>query len=74
MVRAGLEPYSVQEGFTEFLTCYHAEAPRKRSIGRIELMVRLGAADAAEETAILESHWAARTGLPLQLISYAQLE
>jgi chitin disaccharide deacetylase len=59
--------------FTEFLTYHHAEAARKRSVGRIELMVHPGAAYAAEETAILESDWTARTDLPMQLISYAQL-
>jgi predicted glycoside hydrolase/deacetylase ChbG (UPF0249 family) len=61
------------DAFTEFLTYYHAEATRKRSIGRIELMVHPGASYAAEETAILESDWTARTGLPVQLISYAEL-
>ncbi len=66
-------PTRTTDTFTEFLTYYHAQAARKRSVGRIELMVHPGAADAAEETAILESDWTARTGLPLQLISYAQL-
>jgi predicted glycoside hydrolase/deacetylase ChbG (UPF0249 family) len=66
-------PTHTTEAFTEFLTYYHADAARKRSIGRIELMVHPGAADAAEETAILESDWFARADLPVQLISYAQL-
>jgi chitin disaccharide deacetylase len=61
------------DAFTEFLTYYSADATRKRSTGRIELMVHPGAADAAEETAILESDWIARTDLPVKLISYAQL-
>jgi predicted glycoside hydrolase/deacetylase ChbG (UPF0249 family) len=61
------------DAFTEFLTYYRADAARKRSTGRIELMVHPGAASAAEETAILESDWIARTDLPVQLISYAEL-
>ena len=36
-------------------------------------MVHPGAAAAAEETAILESDWIARTDPPVRLISYAQL-
>jgi len=59
--------------FTEFLTFHQAEAARKRSIGRIELMVHPGAAYAAHETAILESDWTARTGMTVQLIPYTQL-
>jgi predicted glycoside hydrolase/deacetylase ChbG (UPF0249 family) len=62
------------DAFTEFLTFYRADAARKRSIGRIELMVHPGAAYAAEETSILESDWTARTEMPVQLISYAQLD
>ena len=42
-------------------------------MGRIELMVHPGAASAAEETAILESDWIARTDPPVQLMSYAEL-
>jgi predicted glycoside hydrolase/deacetylase ChbG (UPF0249 family) len=61
------------DAFTEFLTYHHAEAARKRSIGLIELMVHPGAAYAAEETALLQSDWRARTGLTLQLISYVDL-
>ena len=59
--------------FTEFLTYYHADRVRQRSIGPIELMVHPGAASAADETAILDSDWIARTDLPVRLISYAQL-
>jgi predicted glycoside hydrolase/deacetylase ChbG (UPF0249 family) len=59
--------------FTEFLTYYHAEPARKRSLGRIELMVHPGASYAAEETTLLDTDWIARTELPLHLISYAQL-
>lgn len=59
--------------FTEFLTYYHAERVRQRSIGPIELMVHPGAASAVDETAILDSEWIARTDLPVRLISYAQL-
>jgi len=61
------------EAFTEFLTYYHAPTARQRSIRQIELMVHPGAPDANDETAILESDWIARTGLPLRLISYAEL-
>jgi predicted glycoside hydrolase/deacetylase ChbG (UPF0249 family) len=61
------------DAFTEFLTYYHAEAASKRTIDRIELMVHPGATDGAEETAILDSDWIARAGLPVQLISYTQL-
>jgi predicted glycoside hydrolase/deacetylase ChbG (UPF0249 family) len=61
------------EAFTEFLTYYHADGARQRSIGPIELMVHPGAASAAGETAILDSDWIARTDLPVRLISYAQL-
>ena len=50
-----------------------ADAARTRSTARIELMVHPGAAAAAEETAILESDWIARTDPPVRLISYAQL-
>jgi predicted glycoside hydrolase/deacetylase ChbG (UPF0249 family) len=59
--------------FTEFLTWYHADAARKRSIGVIELMVHPGASYAAEETTLLDTDWIARTKRPLKLISYAQL-
>jgi predicted glycoside hydrolase/deacetylase ChbG (UPF0249 family) len=59
--------------FTEFLTYYGADAASRRSKGRIELMVHPGAASAAEETAILESDWIARTDPPVQLMSYAEL-
>jgi chitin disaccharide deacetylase len=61
------------DAFTEFVTYYHADAAKQQSIGRIELMVHPGAAYAAEETALLESDWIARTGLPVELISYAEL-
>jgi len=64
------------DAFTEFLTYYRANATRECQPGRIdriELMVHPGAADAIEETAILESNWIARMDLPVQLISYAQL-
>src|SRR5512138_3893343 len=61
------------DAFTEFLTYYRAVAERQRSTSQIELMVHPGAACAAEETAILESDWIARAGLPVLLISYAQL-
>lgn len=61
------------DAFTEFLTYYHAEPTRKRSPGRIELMVHPGASYAAEETALLDTDWIARAELPLHLISYAQL-
>jgi predicted glycoside hydrolase/deacetylase ChbG (UPF0249 family) len=61
------------DAFTEFLTYYHAEPARKRSLGRIELMVHPGASYAAEETALLDTDWIARTELPLHLISYAQV-
>jgi predicted glycoside hydrolase/deacetylase ChbG (UPF0249 family) len=66
-------PTLTTDAFTELLTYYHADAARQRSIRRIELMVHPGAPYAAEETAILESDWIARTDLPVQLISYAQL-
>jgi predicted glycoside hydrolase/deacetylase ChbG (UPF0249 family) len=66
-------PTQTTDAFTEFLTYYHADAARQRSIGRIELMVHPGSASAAAEMAILESDWAARTGLPVQMISYTQL-
>lgn len=66
-------PTLTTDAFTELLTYYHADAARQRSIRRIELMVHPGASYAAEETAILESDWIARTDSPLQLISYAQL-
>jgi hypothetical protein len=36
-------------------------------------MVHPGAAHPSEETALLETDWTARLGLPLRLISYAQL-
>jgi chitin disaccharide deacetylase len=61
------------DAFSEFLTYYHAAANRKRSVGRIELMVHPGAAYSAEETAILDSDWTARTDVPVRLISYAEL-
>ncbi len=61
------------DAFTEFLTYYGADAARRQSIGRIELMVHPGAASAAEETAILESDWIARSDLPCSLISYTEL-
>ena len=61
------------DAFTELITYYRADAGRKRSTARIELMVHPGAAAAAEETAILESDWIARTDPPVRLISYAQL-
>lgn len=61
------------DAFTEFLTYYHADPTRKRTPSRIELMVHPGASYAAEETALLDTDWIARTDLPLQLISYAQL-
>lgn len=61
------------DAFTEFLTWYHAEPTRQRTPGRIELMVHPGASYAAEETALLDTDWIARTDLPLRLISYAQL-
>ena len=64
---------STTDAFTEFLTYYHADDFRKRSIGRIELMVHPGALDAAEETAILESDWLARADRSLRLISYEEL-
>lgn len=63
---------STTDAFTEFLTYYRA-AGRSCFAGRIELMVHPGAADAVEETAILESNWIARMDRPIQLISYAQL-
>ena len=66
-------PTRTTDAFTEFLTYYHADPARKRSIGRIELMVHPGASYAAEETAILETDWIARTESPVHLISYAQL-
>ena len=66
-------PTRTTDAFTEFLTYYHADAARKRSIGRIELMVHPGASYAAEETAILESDWTACADSPVRLISYAQL-
>ncbi len=61
------------DAFTEFLTYYHSEPARKQSVGRIELMVHPGAADAAEETAILQRDWPACMGLAVRLISYAEL-
>ena len=61
------------DAFTELITYHRADAVRKQSIARIELMVHPGAADAAEETAILDSDWIARTDPPVQLISYTQL-
>ena len=61
------------DAFSEFLTFYHAETARQRSVGRMELMVHPGAPYAREEAAILETDWAARIGVPLQLISYAEL-
>jgi predicted glycoside hydrolase/deacetylase ChbG (UPF0249 family) len=61
------------DAFTELTTYYRADAARRRSTARIELMVHPGAADSAEETAILDSDWIARTDPPAQLISYAQL-
>jgi chitin disaccharide deacetylase len=61
------------DAFTEFLTYYHADAARKRSLGLIELMVHPGAPYAAEETALLDSDWIARTEMLVRLISYAQL-
>ena len=61
------------DAFTEFLTYHRADAARQRSIRLIELMVHPGAPYAAEETAILESDWTARTAAPVRLISYAQL-
>lgn len=61
------------EAFTEFLTYYHAEPARKRSIRLIELMVHPGASDAAQEAAVLGSDWTAHSKLPIQLISYADL-
>jgi chitin disaccharide deacetylase len=61
------------DAFTEFLTYYHAEPTRKRMPGRIELMVHPGASYAAEETALLDTDWIARSESSLQLISYAQL-
>jgi hypothetical protein len=60
------------DAFSEFLTYYHAEPARKRSLGWIELMVHPGAAYASEETAILESDWTARASWPVQLVSYAE--
>ena len=66
-------PTLTTDAFTELLTYYHADAVRQRSVRRIELMVHPGAAYAAEETAILESDWIARTNPQVQLISYAQL-
>ena len=61
------------DAFTEFLTYCRSDTPGRMAAGCTELMVHPGAAYAAEETATLESDWIARTGLPAQLISYAQL-
>lgn len=61
------------DAFTEFLTYCRADTQGRMAAGCTELMVHPGAAYAAEETATLESDWIARTGLPVQLISYAQL-
>jgi chitin disaccharide deacetylase len=61
------------EAFTEFLTYYHAPMARQQSVRQIELMVHPGAQEAKDETPILDSDWIARTGLPLQLISFAEL-
>lgn len=61
------------DAFTEFLTYYTADPTRKRTPGRIELMVHPGASYAAEETELLDTDWIARTERPLRLISYAQL-
>ena len=66
-------PTLTTDAFTELLTYCQADVARQRSVRRIELMVHPGAAYAAQETAVLESDWIARTDLPLQLISYAQL-
>jgi predicted glycoside hydrolase/deacetylase ChbG (UPF0249 family) len=61
------------DAFSELLTYHRSSAARKRSAGPIELMVHPGAPYAAEETAILDGDWISRSGVPLQLISYAQL-
>jgi chitin disaccharide deacetylase len=61
------------DAFTEFLTYYHADAARQRSVGSIELMVHPGAAYAAEETAVLERDWTTQPDLRVQPISYADL-
>ncbi len=61
------------DAFTEFLTYYAADASRQRTAGTIELMVHPGAPNALKETTIVDSDWMARTRLPIQLISYAQL-
>jgi chitin disaccharide deacetylase len=66
-------PTRTTDAFSELLTFHRASAARKRSAGPIELMVHPGAAYAADETAILDGNWIARAGLPLRLISYAQL-
>ena len=61
------------DAFTELVTFHRADAARKRSIDRIELMVHPGAAGAADDMAILESDWTMRTDPPVRLISYAEL-
>lgn len=61
------------DAFTEFLTYCRAGAARQRAAGCVELMVHPGAPYAAEETALLESDWIARAGVPVRLISYADL-
>jgi predicted glycoside hydrolase/deacetylase ChbG (UPF0249 family) len=59
--------------FTEFLTYYHAEPARKRSVGCVELMVHPGAEGAGAETAALDGDWLARAGLPARLVPYTHI-
>src|SRR5262245_25080414 len=61
------------DAFTEFLTYCAANRARREAFRVVELMVHPGAPYAAEETAVLESDWIARGGVPLQIISYSRL-
>ena len=61
------------DAFTEFLTYYHAEPARQRSLACVELMVHPGAETAGAETAALDGDWIARAGLPARLVPYTHI-
>jgi len=61
------------DAFTEFLTYYHAEPARQRSLACIELMVHPGAEGAGAETSALDSDWIDRAGLQARLVPYTHV-
>jgi chitin disaccharide deacetylase len=61
------------DAFTELLTFVDVARDRSIRSRSVELMVHPGASNAAEETALLESDWAANLHLPMKLISFTDL-